>query len=109
MHYYFSRDRSSNFGKEETNKLILLLKDYPVITCKKTDHSSNKQKDAAWKLLADKFNSDATTYRSVKQLQQKYNNIKKTARTVCELVLFYLFPVLCNRNEKMTSVTIYKI
>ncbi|KAF9414018.1 hypothetical protein HW555_007971 [Spodoptera exigua] len=59
---------------------MILLKDYPVITCKKTDHTSNKQKDAAWKLLCNKFNSDATVYRSVKQLQQKYNNLKKTAR-----------------------------
>ncbi|KAF9410793.1 hypothetical protein HW555_010218 [Spodoptera exigua] len=73
-------NRSSNFNKEETNKLMILLKDYPVITCKKTDHTSNKQKDAAWKLLCNKFNSDATVYRSVKQLQQKYNNLKKTAR-----------------------------
>ncbi|KAF9417155.1 hypothetical protein HW555_005666 [Spodoptera exigua] len=73
-------NRSSNFNKEETNKLMILLKDYPVIKCKKTDHTSNKQKDAAWKLLCNKFNSDATVYRSVKQLQQKYNNLKKTAR-----------------------------
>ncbi|KAL4721083.1 hypothetical protein ACJJTC_015456 [Scirpophaga incertulas] len=72
--------RSSNFCKEETNKLIMLLKDFPIITCKKTDHSSNKQKDVAWKKLAEIFNADATKYRSIKQLQQKYNNIKKTAR-----------------------------
>lgn len=54
-----------------------LLKDYAIITCKKTDNASNQQKEAAWKLLADKFNSDATKFRSVKQLQQKYNNMKK--------------------------------
>lgn len=49
IHYsFYSRDRGSNFCKEETNKLMLLLKDYTVITSKKTDHASNQQKEAAW-------------------------------------------------------------
>ncbi|KAF9806458.1 hypothetical protein SFRURICE_001253 [Spodoptera frugiperda] len=72
-----NKDRSANFSKEECHKLMSLLKDYAIITCKKTDNASNQQKEAAWKLLADKFNSDATKFRSVKQLQQKYNNMKK--------------------------------
>lgn len=60
----------------------MLLKDYPVINSKKTDHASNNQKEAAWRVLTTVFNSDATRYRSTKQLQQKYNNLKKTARKV---------------------------
>ncbi|CAH2087759.1 unnamed protein product [Euphydryas editha] len=78
-HIFF--DHSSNFSKEENIKLMTFLKDYPIIS-KKTDHTSNQQKEAAWRLLADKFNSDATKFRSIKQLQQKYNNMKKSARKV---------------------------
>ncbi|KOB67401.1 Uncharacterized protein OBRU01_19867 [Operophtera brumata] len=75
-----NKDRSSNFCKEESNKLVLLMKDSHVINNKKTDHASNTQKEAAWRLLPDKFNSDATRYRSTKQLQQKYNNMKKNCK-----------------------------
>ncbi|CAG4985389.1 unnamed protein product [Parnassius apollo] len=75
-----SKDRTTNFSKEETVKLTCLLKDYSIITSKRTDHASNQQKDAAWRSLAEKFNSDAVVYRNVKQLQQKFNNMKKIAR-----------------------------
>lgn len=63
-------------------KLKWLLKEFPTITSKKTDCASNQQKEVAWRSLAEKFNSDATTYRTVKQLQQKFNNMKKNARKV---------------------------
>ncbi|XP_045485929.1 uncharacterized protein LOC123689544 isoform X2 [Pieris rapae] len=75
-----NKDHTANIAKEETVKLMMLLKEYPVITCKKTDHCSNLQKDAAWKSLCDVFNSDGSRHQSVKQLQQKYKNMIKTAR-----------------------------
>ncbi|CAH2109239.1 unnamed protein product [Euphydryas editha] len=82
--YYEARSLARS--KEETVKLTFLLKDYSIITSKRTDHASNQKKDAAWRSLAEKINSDAVVYRNVKQLQ-KFNSVKNSQKSTVIIML----------------------
>lgn len=84
MNKYFS-DRSSHFGEEEVAIFRNLVEKYrDIILNKKTDCVSVTQKDAAWKNLTDEFNATSgKSFRTVTQMKNKFNNMRKAAKKVC--------------------------
>ncbi|KAG5871679.1 hypothetical protein JTB14_012040 [Gonioctena quinquepunctata] len=71
--------RGSNFTPEEINVLIKLAnKHKKVIENKKTDGTTWKSKEEAWKEIQRSFNSCSNgPPRTFKQLKMKYEGIKK--------------------------------
>ncbi|CAG9769725.1 unnamed protein product [Ceutorhynchus assimilis] len=75
------RKRTENFSKSEEKLLIESVKKFTnIIECKKTDAVSNKEKNAAWKKVANCFNSNSQNYRAAEQLKTKYLNLKKQCK-----------------------------
>lgn len=71
------RSRASNFTNGEIMRLLLLVETYSIIENKKTDGATARQKQDAWKKLADEFNSTTTgPARSSENLQACYKNQK---------------------------------
>ncbi|KAK5640948.1 hypothetical protein RI129_009495 [Pyrocoelia pectoralis] len=72
--------RVANFSSAEISTIISLVKKkkfYNVIESKKTDTVTNRNKDEAWRVLAEEFNSiSRKIYRDAKSLRGKYTNTK---------------------------------
>lgn len=76
-----------NFTKIELDRLQTLLTKYKnILFCKKTDGVSSKQKESAWSKIECEFNALADTPRTVKQLKYKFENLKKTAKKVINVL-----------------------
>lgn len=72
-----------NFTKIELDRLQTLLTKYKsILFCKKTDGVSSKQKESAWSKIECEFNAVTDTPRTVKQLKYKFENLKRTAKKV---------------------------
>lgn len=56
------------------------MKHSKIILCKKTNGTAIKQKDETWTAIANEYNSTGNIYRSVKQLKNKWEYMKKIAR-----------------------------
>nr|CAD7460853.1 unnamed protein product [Timema tahoe] len=76
------KSRSPNFTSNERVLLLYLLEEYvSIIENKKTDAVTSKQKEAAWKSLADDFNKNTTcVQRSSEQLKIYYENYKRRVK-----------------------------
>lgn len=74
--------RCPNFSSKEVELLVSLVKKYSsVIECKKTDSATWREKEEAWEKLSVDFNScSGGVVRSAKNLNMKYQNIKKTSK-----------------------------
>ncbi|KAK5650082.1 hypothetical protein RI129_001111 [Pyrocoelia pectoralis] len=76
--------RAANFSSSEISTIISLVKKkkfYDIIENKKTDTVTNRNKDEAWRVLAEEFNSiSGKIYRDAKSLRGKYENTKKQAK-----------------------------
>ncbi|CAH0548575.1 unnamed protein product [Brassicogethes aeneus] len=76
------KKRSRNFSCREESVLLSLVKEKKNrIECKKTDMNNNKIKEKAWLEVAEEFNGICgETFRDVKVLRSKYENIKKRTK-----------------------------
>lgn len=74
--------RCPNFTQEEEQLLIGLVNKYKgVIECKKSNTVSWKEKELTWKKIEKEFNSNCKNgFRSMKNLKEKYNNLKKRTK-----------------------------
>ncbi|PSN53733.1 hypothetical protein C0J52_02177 [Blattella germanica] len=74
--------RCPNFTNKEVELLVNLVKKYSyIIECKKTDSATWRKKEEAWEKLSLEFNScSGDAVRSAKNLNVKYNNIKKSSK-----------------------------
>lgn len=75
--------RAANFSKYEEQLLISLVEKYKkVIESKKSNSVTWKDKETAWLKIECEFNSknNDNTFRSVKHLKEKYNNLKKNTK-----------------------------
>ncbi|CAG4979035.1 unnamed protein product [Colias eurytheme] len=80
-HFRSNRERSANFTKAEMNRLQkLIIKHKNIVFCKKTTGNINKQKDSAWQSIKCEFNAIASTPRTIKQLKDKFDNLKRIAK-----------------------------
>lgn len=77
-----AQKRVSNFTQAEEDYLIGLVKKHSlVIESKVTNAVMNNQKIDAWNTLTEEFNSVFTnTYRDMKSLRTKFNNLKKNTK-----------------------------
>lgn len=73
--------RCSNFTYEEEQLLISLVEKYKnIVECKKSNSITWKEKEMGWNSIEKEFNSSSgKCFRSVKNLKEKYNNIKNQA------------------------------
>ncbi|KAJ8971787.1 hypothetical protein NQ314_000533 [Rhamnusium bicolor] len=77
------RIRTANYSLEEKNVLLQLVQKYKIIIeNKKTDASSNAEKESIWRKIYAEFNSVAPNNieRDVTSLKKAYLNMKKTVR-----------------------------
>lgn len=76
------RDRTTNFTCHETRTLVqLILKYGNTLENKRTDAVCWKDKEEAWKNLADEFNAEiGFCSRTIKILKTKYEAIKRNLR-----------------------------
>ncbi|XP_023310902.1 uncharacterized protein LOC111691787 [Anoplophora glabripennis] len=75
------RIRCSNFSSSEMDILLTLVEEHKrIIECKKTDTVSNRDKDAEWEKLTNKFNAAAGSGQTAKQLRMKWDSWKTTTR-----------------------------
>ncbi|KAJ8950543.1 hypothetical protein NQ314_007852 [Rhamnusium bicolor] len=77
------RIRTANYSLEEKNVLLQLVQKYKnIIENKKTDASSNAEKESIWRKIYAEFNSVAPNNieRDVTSLKKAYLNMKKTVR-----------------------------
>ncbi|XP_069354969.1 myb/SANT-like DNA-binding domain-containing protein 3 [Maniola hyperantus] len=75
------RERSLNFSKEEKARFKNLIDKYQaVLFNKKTDNCNNVQKKKAWNAIHAEFNALSENPRTLKQLQAKFDNMKRNAR-----------------------------
>ncbi|XP_035457224.2 myb/SANT-like DNA-binding domain-containing protein 3 [Spodoptera frugiperda] len=76
------RERNANFSEEETDLLVTLaVAKKHIIECKKSDSSTWKAKEQAWKDIEKSFNrSTDWVYRDHKHLKHKYEGLKRDAR-----------------------------
>ncbi|KAI4469096.1 hypothetical protein MML48_2g00005915 [Holotrichia oblita] len=75
--------RSNNFSNSEGCRLLIELveKNKDIIECKRTDTDNNRKKTDTWKAIENEFNSlSGQTFRDVKVLKNKYENIKKRTK-----------------------------
>ena len=75
--------RAANFSKYEEQLLISLVEKYKtIIESKKSNSVTWKDKEKAWLKIESEFNSknNDNTFRSVKHLKEKYNNLKKNTK-----------------------------
>lgn len=78
-----SSARSANFVASEKTLLLDLLVNYPVITSKKTDAGSLKEKQLKWEQLTTEFNANSQmSRRTVKNLKDLWKNLKNRAKSV---------------------------
>ncbi|XP_045506400.1 myb/SANT-like DNA-binding domain-containing protein 4 isoform X2 [Colias croceus] len=76
-----SKERSANFTKAEMDGLRnLIIKHRNILFCKKTTGNINKQKESAWQSVKCEFNAFASTPRTIKQLRDKFDNLKRVAK-----------------------------
>lgn len=77
------RSRSVNFTPDEKVICLNIIKKYKdIIECKKTDHVTWRDKDAAWLQIEKEFNSQSPSgiKRSRENLKKFYENKKKQTR-----------------------------
>ncbi|XP_022833883.1 myb/SANT-like DNA-binding domain-containing protein 4 [Spodoptera litura] len=76
------RERNANFSEEETDLLVTLIAaKKQIIECKKSDSSTWRAKEQAWKEIEKNFNrSTDWVYRDHKHLKHKYEALKRDAR-----------------------------
>lgn len=74
--------RCANFTYEEEQLLIKLVEKYKnIVECKKSNSVTWKEKERGWHSIESEFNSSSgKCFRSVKNLKEKYNNIKKKTK-----------------------------
>ncbi|PSN40997.1 hypothetical protein C0J52_16059, partial [Blattella germanica] len=76
--------RCPNFTNKEVELLVNLVQKYSyIIECKSTDSITWKEKEEVWEKLSLEFNScsgGGGAFRSAKNLNVKYNNIKKSRK-----------------------------
>lgn len=75
--------RGGNFSTEEEQLLLRLIDQYKnIIENKKSGVVSWKDKEATWKKVEEEFNcrNSKLTYRNVKNLKEKYANLKRNAK-----------------------------
>ncbi|XP_047518576.1 myb/SANT-like DNA-binding domain-containing protein 3 isoform X2 [Pieris napi] len=81
MQTFSPKERSVNFGKEEKDRFKNLIEKYHhILFNKKTDNSNNLQKKKAWSAIHAEFNALSNNPRTIKQLQAKFDNMKRNAR-----------------------------
>ena len=74
-------------NENEVALLVDLIQSTPILTSKETNATANKSKDESWTSLTRTFNArSGTVYRSKKQLQFKWDNLKKAARRRARLI-----------------------
>lgn len=89
-----NRKRAANFSKPDEELLIAIIKKYKTkIECKKSDVNSSVMKNVAWTKVTNEFNASSNGLRSLKELKNKYDNIKKQVENVNLCVFFK-----CKRN-----------
>ncbi|PSN41060.1 hypothetical protein C0J52_18314 [Blattella germanica] len=78
--------RCPNFINKEVELLVNLVQKYSyIIECKNTDSTTWKEKEEAWEKLSLEFNScSGGGFRSAKNLNVKYNNIKKSSKKIAD-------------------------
>ena len=75
------KERGANFSAAEQEILIGLIKEHPIIECKKTDKESAAKKKKEWEKLTEIFNSmSMENQRTVKNLQSLWKNLKRKAK-----------------------------
>lgn len=75
--------RAPNFSKCEEQLLVSLVEKYKnIIESKKSNVLTWKDKEKAWSRIEIEFNSknSGNAFRSVKNLKEKYNNLKKCTK-----------------------------
>ncbi|XP_069357208.1 myb/SANT-like DNA-binding domain-containing protein 3 isoform X2 [Maniola hyperantus] len=81
METFSPKERSLNFSKEEKARFKNLIDKYQaVLFNKKTDNCNNVQKKKAWNAIHAEFNALSENPRTLKQLQAKFDNMKRNAR-----------------------------
>jgi hypothetical protein len=75
------RGRTSNYTSFEKNLLVELTKENPVVLSKQRDSSSNYQKEKAWSIISEKFNStENVSKRDIDGLKVCLSNIQAKAK-----------------------------
>jgi hypothetical protein len=82
LKYQKETKRAKNFKEIEINYLLSLVMCHKdVIENKRTDQSSFKDKERAWKEIEEDFNRHREVYyRDAKTLRKKYENLKKSSK-----------------------------
>lgn len=76
--------RSANFTHEEKELLIdTVIKYKHIIENKKTNASTQKDKNQAWDHIALDFSANGTSLRTAKTLKGKYESIQKALKKKC--------------------------
>lgn len=79
------RSRSANFTAEEKIICLNIINKYKnIVECKKTDATTWREKECAWKKIESEFNSQspAGICRTVDNLKKYFENQKKATRKV---------------------------
>uniref|UniRef100_A0A1A9UTK7 Regulatory protein zeste n=1 Tax=Glossina austeni TaxID=7395 RepID=A0A1A9UTK7_GLOAU len=75
------RNRSANFSAQEERILLSILKKHkPIVESKGLDAVTWKEKRICWEKIHKEFGKLSPTDRSIKNLKDKYENIKKKCR-----------------------------
>uniref|UniRef100_A0A1A9WZV5 Regulatory protein zeste n=1 Tax=Glossina brevipalpis TaxID=37001 RepID=A0A1A9WZV5_9MUSC len=75
------RNRSANFSVQEEKILLSILKKHKhIVESKSLDAVTWKEKRICWEKIHEEFGKLCSTDRSIKNLKDKYENIKKKCR-----------------------------
>ncbi|XP_063545650.1 uncharacterized protein LOC134753643 isoform X2 [Cydia strobilella] len=78
---WYSKERSSNFSKQECQLLRAIIDKYSeILFNKKTDTATNLKKKAIWVKIEAEFNAVSPNKRTLRQLQAKLDNMKRNRR-----------------------------
>lgn len=114
------RDRSANFTREETERIVSLVESQKLtIENKKSDAVTWIEKEEAWIAIEKEFNScNGGVFRDAKHLKSKYDALKRDTRKKAALIRAEHYktgggsssaPILTSAEEKLKDMILLSV